>query len=125
MTIPDSITVGLEGTRSAIVDDQLVTRHVGGEGVLATPAMVNLMEILSHETVAVHLPPGLTTVGYEIHVRHLAPSELGTRIEIRTRVADVQGNKILFEVSCREGGKLVGEGIHRRAVVTARPPSRA
>src|SRR5712692_11716977 len=60
-----------------VVDDSLLTRHVGGRGVFATPAMIGLMEMASHRLVEPHLPEGMTTVGYEVHVRHLASSPPG------------------------------------------------
>src|SRR5438132_857522 len=48
--------------------------HVGGKGVFATPAMIGLMEGASHKVVEELLAEGQTTVGYEVHVRHLAPA---------------------------------------------------
>ena len=118
--LPSAVRPGLEGERSAVVEGALITTHVGGRGVFATPAMIGLMESLSHDTVAAHLPAGLTTVGYEVHVRHVAPAEPGSTVTVTTRVAEVSGNKILFQVACHEDGRLIGEGTHRRAVVPAR-----
>jgi predicted thioesterase len=115
-----TVAPGIEGRTERTVDESLLTRHVGGDGVFATPAMIGLMEITAHDSVAAHLPQGYTTVGYEVHVRHLAPSEPGSRVTVTTRLAQVEGRKLLFEVACLDGGKVVGEGIHRRAIVPAR-----
>lgn len=116
-----SLQPGIEGRREEVVDDRLVTRHVGGDGVFATPAMISLMEITAHKSVEPHLPDGATTVGYEVHVRHLAPAEPGSRIVIETRLTEVRdGRKLLFEVTCHQGEVLIGSGTHRRAVVPAR-----
>ncbi|MGH7777666.1 MAG: thioesterase family protein [Candidatus Dormibacterales bacterium] len=120
MDLPEALRPGLEGARAHVVEGPLLTRHVGGEGVFATPAMIGLMENLSHETIAAHLGDGLTTVGYEVHVRHVAPAEPGSTVNVSVRVAEVSGNKVLFEVACHEGARLIGEGIHRRAVVPRR-----
>ena len=70
----DGIRPGLEGRLERVVEGELITRHVGGAGTLATPAMIGLMEITSHRAVEHLLPDGHTTVGYEVHVRHLAPA---------------------------------------------------
>jgi predicted thioesterase len=81
--------------------------------------MIGLMEITSHRSVERLLPPGHTTVGYEVHVRHLAPTAPGHTIVITCRLTEVKGNKLYFDVSCHEGEKLLGSGIHKRAVVAA------
>ncbi len=111
---------GLEGRIERIVDDSLVTKHVGGEGVLGTPYMILLMEHASHQAVEPHLPDGMTTVGYEVNVRHLAPTLPGRQVVATATLREVDGNKLLFEVRCLEGDKLVGTGTHRRALVPAR-----
>ncbi|HLQ61909.1 MAG TPA: thioesterase family protein [Candidatus Acidoferrales bacterium] len=103
-----------------VVDDSLLTRHVGGRGVFATPAMIGLMEMASHRLVEPHLPEGMTTVGYEVHVRHLASSPPGARLRVTSELKEVvDGRKLTFEVQCHEGEKLVGTGTHKRAIVPA------
>jgi len=93
--------------------------HVGGRGVFATPAMIGLMEWASHLALEGRLPDGHTTVGYEVHVRHLAPAPPGSAIVVTSRLAEVNGNKLTFEVSCRLGDTLIGTGTHKRAIVPA------
>jgi len=93
--------------------------HVGGRGVFATPAMIGLMEWASHLALEGRLPDGHTTVGYEVHVRHLAPAPPGSSIVVTSRLAEVNGNKLTFEVSCRLGETLIGTGTHKRAIVPA------
>ena len=115
----EGIKPGLEGTLTRVVDGELLTHHVGGKGTFATPAMIGLMEWTSHRSVERLLPPNHTTVGYEVHVRHLAPTAPGSTIVVTSRLTEVKGNKLLFEVECFEGDKLLGSGIHKRAVVPA------
>jgi predicted thioesterase len=114
------IRPGLEAKLERVVDESLVTRHVGGEGVFGTPFMILLMENASHSAVAPLLPPDQTTVGYEVHVRHLAPTLPGRSVVARAVLKEVNENKLLFDVTCHEGDKLVGTGTHRRAIVAAR-----
>src|SRR6202171_4984210 len=113
----DGIQPGLEGRLERVVDGELITRHVGGAGTFATPAMIGLMEITSHRSVEPLLPEGQTTVGYEVHVRHLAPAAPGTTVVVTTRVTEVKGNKLYFDVECSQGEKVIGTGIHKRAIV--------
>ena len=37
---------GLEAEITAVVDDSLVVKHTGGDGVFSTPSMISLMERL-------------------------------------------------------------------------------
>ena len=54
----DGIRPGLEGRLERAVEGELITRHVGGAGTFATPAMIGLMEITSHRSVENLLPEG-------------------------------------------------------------------
>jgi fluoroacetyl-CoA thioesterase len=114
------IQPGLEASLERVVDESLVTRHVGGEGVFGTPFMILLMEQAAHSAAAPHLTQEQTTVGYEVHVRHLAPTLPGHTVVARAVLREVDENKLLFDVTCHEGDKLVGTGTHRRAIVPAR-----
>jgi predicted thioesterase len=115
----ERIRPGLEGRLERVVDRDLLTHHVGGKGTFATPAMIGLMELTSHHSVERLLPEGHTSVGYEVHVKHFAPTAPGRTIVVTTRLTEVKGNKLYFEVECREGDKLLGSGIHKRAIVPA------
>ncbi len=119
MDTVEGIRPGVEGRMERVVEGDLLTHHVGGRGTFATPAMIGLMEWTSHRSVERMLPPGHTTVGYEVHVRHLAPSPPGSTIVVTSRLTEVKGNKLYFEVECHQGDNLLGSGIHKRAVVPA------
>ncbi len=102
-----------------VVDERLITRHVGGKGIFATPAMIGLMEGISHKCVAELLPEGYTSVGYEVHVRHLAPAAPGSTVVVTAKLTEVKGNKLYFDVACHQGEVLLGSGTHKRAIVPA------
>jgi predicted thioesterase len=115
----DGIHAGLEGRLERAVKGELITRHVGGKGTFSTPAMIGLMEWASHKAVAAFLSEGETTVGYEVHVRHLAPAAPGSTVVVTSRLTEVKGNKLYFDVSCHQEDKLLGSGTHKRAIVPA------
>ena len=119
MDTMDGIRPGMEGRLERVVEGELLTHHVGGRGTFSTPAMVGLMEITCHRSVERQLPEGQTTVGYEVHVKHLAPTAPGHTIVVTSRLAEVKGNKLYFDVECREGDTLLGSGVHKRAIVPA------
>src|SRR5207244_5047296 len=103
----EGIRPGLEGRLERVVEGDLLTRHVGGKGTFSTPAMIGLMEITCHRSIEPLLPEGHTSVGYEVHVRHLAPTTRGSTIGVTTRVAEVKGNRLHFEVECHDGDRLL------------------
>ena len=102
-----------------VVEGDLITRHVGGKGIFSTPAMIGLMEAASHKSLKGRLPEGQTSVGYEVHVRHLAPAAPGSTVVVTSKLTEVKGNKLYFEVACHQGDKLLGSGTHKRAIVPA------
>jgi len=117
----ERIRPGITGQVTQTVDETLVTRHVGGAGVLGTPFMILLMENASHLAVQPLLPAGTTTVGFEVCIKHLAPTLLGGTVRVSSRLVEVDGRKLRFEVQCHEGDKLCGTGTHRRTVVPLYP----
>lgn len=119
MATIEGIRPGLEGRLERVVDGDLLTHHVGGNGTFATPAMIGLMEITCHRSIESQLPEGHTSVGYEVHVRHVAPTAPGRTIVVTTRLTEVKGNKLYFEVECHDGDRLLGSGTHKRAIVPA------
>ena len=119
MATQESIRAGLEGRSERVVEGDLITKHVGGNGVFSTPAMIGLMEITSHRSLEKLLPAGHTTVGYEVHVRHLVPAAPGSTVVVTTKLTEVKGNKLYFDVACHQGDQLLGSGTHKRAIVPA------
>ncbi|HWO91346.1 MAG TPA: hotdog domain-containing protein [Methylomirabilota bacterium] len=115
----DRIQPGIEGRLERVVDGDVITTHVGGKGTFATPAMIGLMEITSHRSLENLLPAGHTTVGYEVQVRHVAPAAPGSTILVTTKLTEVKGNKLYFDVACHQGDVLLGSGTHKRAIVRA------
>ena len=85
--------------------------------VLATPAMMALMENAAMLAVADELPEGCTTVGGHIASSHLKPSKVGDTVTATAEVVKVDDKKIEFKVSACSGDMLIGEGSHLRFVV--------
>lgn len=61
------------------VTDDMTAKRIGSAGskILSTPNMVALMEDAALELAKDYLEEGQTTVGAEIHCRHLAPHPRG------------------------------------------------
>ncbi len=114
--LPAVIKPGLRGEAGSTVCEHNVAGHVA---VFSTPSLVGLVERAAVAAVQPHLPEGQTTVGYEVSVRHLAPTPIGMRVRAVAELLEVQGNKLLFKVEAFDQERKIGDGTHRRAVVSA------
>lgn len=113
------IETGLKYTSQMIVGEDVTARCMGSGDmeVLATPAMMALMENAAMLAVAPHLPEGCTTVGGHIASSHLWPSKVGDRVAATATVTKVDGKKIEYKVEAYCGDTLLGEGTHLRFIV--------
>lgn len=113
------LETGLTHTSSTTVNDSntAIALGSGDMPVLATPAMMALMENAAMLAVASHLPEGSTTVGGHIESSHLKPSPLGAEVEATATLEKVDGRKLYFKVTAREGDTIIGEGTHLRFIV--------
>ena len=113
------VEVGLKHTSELTVTDAVTAVRMGSGDmpVLATPAMMALMENAAMLAVADELPEGSTTVGGHIASSHLRPSKIGEVVRAVAEVTKVDGRKIEFKVSAYSGDVLLGEGTHLRFVV--------
>lgn len=108
---------GLKAEGEAMVSESMVTRHAGG-GVLTTPSMIAFMEQVAQAVTKPYLPPDHTTVGFEVSVRHLAPTLLGERFSVIAELLEANGRKLLFRVEAHNPRGKMAEGTLRRTVVS-------
>lgn len=85
--------------------------------VLATPAMMALMENAAMTAVAPELPEGSTTVGGHIESSHLKPTPVGAEVKAEATLTKVDGRKLYFTVKAMQGDTVIGEGTHLRFIV--------
>ena len=113
------IEIGLKHTSELTVTDTVTAIKMGSGDmpVLATPAMMALMENAAMLAVKNELPEGCTTVGGHIESSHLKPSKIGDRVSATAEVTKVDGKKIEFKISAYSGDVLLGEGTHLRFIV--------
>ena len=113
------IQEGLTHTSQLTVTEAVTATSMGSGDlpVLATPAMMALMENAAMLAVAPHLPEGSTTVGGHISASHIKPTPVGETVTATASVTKVDGKKIEFEVKAHCGDILLGEGSHLRFIV--------
>ncbi|MBQ7483374.1 MAG: thioesterase family protein [Bacteroidaceae bacterium] len=113
------IETGQKHTSELTVTEEVTAVKIGSGDmpVLATPAMLALMENAAMLAVADSLADGETTVGGHIESSHLKPSKIGDKITATAEVIKVDGKKIEFKVSAHCNDVLLGEGTHLRFIV--------
>lgn len=107
----------MEQYTSKIIVSASQTAEVMGSGdmpVLATPALVALMENAAMMAVRPLLEEGETTVGGSINVQHLKPSPVGAEVEATATLVQHEGRKFVFSIEARQGEVLVGTAEHVR-----------
>ena len=85
--------------------------------VLATPAMIALMENAAMLAVAPHLQENETTVGGYMECSHLKPTAVGEDVEAVATLKKIDGAALHFEIEAYAGEKKIGSGHHIRYIV--------
>ncbi len=115
------ITVGMKGEVTTLVEKEDTALEVGSGSLLvyATPCMVALMEGAACEAIAEALPEEKTSVGIALNISHLAATPVGMEVRAEAQVTEVDGNTITFQLTAYDEAGKIGEGTHKRAVITA------
>lgn len=102
------------------VTEDMTAKRVGtaGSKILSTPNMVALMEATALELAKAYLEEGQTTVGAEIHCRHLAPTPVGMKVTATASLREIQRRKMWFDIEVHDEKGKCGEGSHLRIMVT-------
>jgi predicted thioesterase len=98
-------------------DNTAVTMGSGTLPVLATPAIVALVEQAASQAISSYLPPGMTTVGTGLALRHLAATPLGHNIQAEAILTRVSGRKLEYKVAAYDEREKIAEGTHERFIV--------
>lgn len=115
----EKLVAGLTGEVETIVTEADTAARWGSGlvPVFGTPALVGLMEGAAVQALAGHLPPGQTSVGGRMNVRHLAPTPVGMRVRARAELLEVQGRRLMFRVEAWDEAEQIGEATHERFVI--------
>ena len=115
----DELAPGLTGEIEAVVTEADTAARLGSGlvPVLGTPALVGLMEGAAVRALTGHLPPGRTSVGGRIDVRHLAPTPVGMRVRACAELLNVEGRRLVFHVEAWDEVEQIGEAAHERFII--------
>ena len=115
------ITIGMRGEAFSDVERSDTAKEVGSGDLLvyATPCMVALMEGAACEAIAPAIPEDKTTVGIELNIQHTSATPVGLEVRAEAEVTAVEKNIITFQVTAYDEAGKIGEGTHKRCMITA------
>ena len=119
MDFTEILKPGLEAQKTAAVTDGNTAFALGSGGlaVFATPAMIALMEGAALFAVDPLLPPGWSTVGTDLSVRHVSATPLGMKVSARAELLGIDGRALSFKVEAFDEAGIIGEGTHSRFII--------
>ena len=85
--------------------------------VFATPAMIAFMEHTAMHCVKELLPEGFSTVGTHVNVNHSKATPVGMKVSCKAKLIEVDGRKLVFEVSAKDEEGEIGSGTHSRFII--------
>lgn len=114
------ITLGMKGEVSTLVEREDTALEVGSGSLLvyATPCMVALMEGAACEAISQALPEDKTSVGTELNIKHLSATPVGLSVRAEAEVTAMEGSMITFQITAYDEAGKIGEGTHKRAVIS-------
>ena len=118
MELPE-FSPGLSAQVELTVTDADTAQSLGSGDVpvLGTPRVLALAEAATVAATARQMPGGLTTVGTRAEVDHRAPTPVGRTVQVTATLAKVDGRKLTFEVTVKDGETTVAEVRVERALL--------
>ncbi len=114
----DTLQAGLVHIRRVKVDSGRTIDFMGEDcRVYATPSLIRDIEHACRDLIIEHADAGEDSVGFEVSVLHTAPTLLGSDVTINAKIVEVEGKKVVFEVSAADALNQICSGRHIRFVV--------
>lgn len=122
----ETLKPGIEYQHSFIVSQEKTVPNLYPESkefivmpnVFATGYMVGLIEWACIRAVKPHLDwPKEQTVGIHINVNHIAATPPGFEVIVKTKLIEVDGKRLVFEIKVFDSKELISKGTHERFII--------
>jgi predicted thioesterase len=97
--------------------DTSIAHGSGNLEILATPALVALMENTALKCLDGALDEGQETVGTVINVKHVKATPVGKKITCRATISRVDGRRVSFLIEAWDDTAPVGTAEHDRVII--------
>ena len=113
------MNIGIKGRAETVVSAENTAKIMGSGDldVFATPHMVALMENAAAVSVADELEDGMSTVGTKLEISHDAATPVGMKVWAESKLVEVDGRRLVFEVSAFDESGPIGHGRHERFII--------
>ncbi|MFW5644845.1 MAG: thioesterase family protein [Bacteroidota bacterium] len=114
-----NLKTGIQNTLTREVKSEDTASAFGDEHlpVLATSRIVAFMEYTALNSVKEYLPDGYSSVGTEIHLSHSKPVSPGAKVTCFSKLTEVEGRKLVFDITLRDSGGLIASAVHTRMII--------
>lgn len=114
------INIGMKSYAEVMVNKDNIATTIGSGSleVFATPMMAALMEKSALNAIDHSMENDETTVGTMLNITHSSPTPIGMRVKASAEVIQINGREITFKVIAEDEKAIIGEGIHKRVVVS-------
>lgn len=116
---PDSMITKLSKTFIVKEEQTAIEMKSGDLAVLATPALVAMLEETAKDNILELLNEGETTVGIEVNLKHVRPSRISEEIQCEAELIEQTKNILRFTLKALAGESIIAEGTHQRAIVNS------
>jgi predicted thioesterase len=119
MRMEHALTPGMSAQVQLKVTDADTAQALGSGDVpvLGTPRVLALAEAATVVATARHLPAGSTTVGVRVELDHRSPTPVGRTVVAAASLTQVEGRRLVFEVTVHDDDLLVADGRVERILV--------
>jgi len=119
MSDSSTLEPGLTGHASTVVTEDKTAYALGSGNVKAysTPSMIALLEAAAIDALQSRLGDGQTSVGTSLNIKHLAATPVGMAVNAVATLREVDGRRLVFDVSASDEIELIGQGTHERFIV--------
>jgi len=114
----ENLTVGTSESRTITIDKERTIDFMGEDcRVYATPSLVRDIEHICRDLIVARMPDGTDSVGTVVSIAHAAPTLLGMAATVTATVKEIDGRKVVFDVTAKDPLDTICTGRHERFIV--------
>lgn len=113
------LEVNMTGKAMITVDEENTAAAVGSGSlrVFATPSLAALIEKAACNCLCGQLEEGTTSVGTVLNIKHMAATPVGMKAEATVTLTEIDGRRLVFDVTVCDEKEKISEGVHERFIV--------
>lgn len=115
------LEINMTGKESVTVTEENTAATVGSGSlrVFATPSLAALIEKAACNCLLGRLEEGTTSVGTVLDIKHMAATPVGMKAEAIVTLVEIDGRRLVFDVTVRDEKEKISEGVHERFIVNS------